>query len=499
MPNTHESSRTSAALGVVLALFLVGFLSMPSPASALNAPSSAAGSAATEASGPAVIPAPEADSQADESASSTESNGLSSNSAASADADSPGASTDDSTTSADKSTNGSADSGEPEKIDDGRCASEPAEGKPCIQVNKDGLNTTWAAEGTGGTLQLTQVKDKPELSMPASWQNQTFAAPADITRVPTKYGAREADGQGATADTDDSGRPVPSAPSAAKAAAKTLKLNAEGYVVDPSAEKPDQPINVKKTTWNFKSDGEKLTVTVVDETEDPDSKTTAKSDENGTSTNTSNGTSTASGSNDGSTTSSNQDSTSTAQSNTNSDSRADANASDTSATANGDPDGNQNATAGADTADAGDGSNSDSDSGNNANKDSGKDADSGNSEPGPVTPDPSTGNGSTEGRDQVPGSVGDDWLPGRDGDNQTPDYSDPVPRDPDSASPNEDTDLITGGNHPSPRDNNQASTSFSESLASTLSSSWPIFVLAAFGMAAVGFILFVVGRRKKRD
>ena len=89
-------------------------------------------------------------------------------------------------------------------------------------------------------------------------------------------------------------------------------------------------------------------------------------------------------------------------------------------------------------------------------------------------------------------------MPGN-GDAPPPDYSDPVPQNPDTPVPDDDTDLITGGNTPEPRSDKPPSTSFGESIVSTIVSSWPIFILAASGMAAVGFIIWIVGRRNKQN
>ena len=74
-----------------------------------------------------------------------------------------------------------------------------------------------------------------------------------------------------------------------------------------------------------------------------------------------------------------------------------------------------------------------------------------------------------------------------------------MPRNPDEQTPKDDTDLITGGDQPTPRANQNPATSFGESIISTFVSSWPIFVLAASGMAAVGFIIYLMGRRGKQD
>ena len=74
-----------------------------------------------------------------------------------------------------------------------------------------------------------------------------------------------------------------------------------------------------------------------------------------------------------------------------------------------------------------------------------------------------------------------------------------MPQNPDSPVPDDDTDLITGGDEPEPRNSNKPSTSFGESFVSTMVSSWPVFVLAAFGMAAVGFIIWLVRRRNKQN
>lgn len=115
-----------------------------------------------------------------------------------------------------------------------------------------------------------------------------------------------------------------------------------------------------------------------------------------------------------------------------------------------------------------------------------------------TTPDPETGNGSSDTRDEIPGDVGDDWMPGN-GESPPPDYSDPVPQNPDTPVPDDDKDLITGGDTPEPRSDKPPTTSFGESIVSTIVSSWPIFILAASGMAAVGFIIWLVGRRNKQN
>lgn len=149
------------------------------------------------------------------------------------------------------------------------------------------------------------------------------------------------------------------------------------------------------------------------------------------------------------------------------------------------------------------GSGSGSESGDDDEKDSDKDGSGssiGASDADGTTPDPSNGNGSPDDeRETIPGNAGDEWLPGDNEDTETPDYSDPVPRNPDEPAPKDDTDLITGGDQPSPRANQNSATSFGESIISTIVSSWPVFVLAASGMAAVGFIIYLMGRRGKQD
>ena len=150
-----------------------------------------------------------------------------------------------------------------------------------------------------------------------------------------------------------------------------------------------------------------------------------------------------------------------------------------------------------------DGSGSDSGSDEDDEKDSddnGSGSSVGTSDADGTTPDPATGNGSPDDeRETIPGNAGDEFLPGDDEGAERPDYSDPVPRNPDEQTPKDDTDLITGGDQPSPRANQNPATSFGESIISTIVSSWPIFVLAASGMAAVGFIIYLMGRRGKQD
>ncbi|MGJ5723814.1 hypothetical protein ACSBQT_05515 [Brevibacterium sp. H602] len=150
-----------------------------------------------------------------------------------------------------------------------------------------------------------------------------------------------------------------------------------------------------------------------------------------------------------------------------------------------------------------DGSGSDSGSGKDDEKDSddnGSGSSVGTSDADGTTPDPATGNGSPDDeRETIPGNAGDEFLPGDDEGAERPDYSDPVPRNPDEQTPKDDTDLITGGDQPSPRANQNPATSFGESIISTIVSSWPIFVLAASGMAAVGFIIYLMGRRGKQE
>lgn len=125
------------------------------------------------------------------------------------------------------------------------------------------------------------------------------------------------------------------------------------------------------------------------------------------------------------------------------------------------------------------------------NKPSGKDR----------TRDPDTGNGT------VPGQAGTDWTPGSTGNEQTraPDYSDPVPQNPDDAGEvSEDT--IAG---PEPSYENHTSAATDPSKDSTdaandsgeTDGSFPWSLAALVGVGAIGLLLaaFLFARRKSED
>src|SRR5699024_11574008 len=108
-------------------------------------------------------------------------------------------------------------------------------------------------------------------------------------------------------------------------------------------------------------------------------------------------------------------------------------------------------------------------------------------------------NAAQDGRENLHGTTGEEWLRGDVDDSEHPDYTDPEPQNPDAPTTKDDTDLITDGDQPSSRADQNPSPSFGESIISTIVSSWPVFVLAASGMAAVGFIIYLMGRRGKQE
>ncbi|EKU46259.1 hypothetical protein [Brevibacterium casei] len=384
------------------------------------------------------------------------------------------------------------------------------------------LIATW--DGKAKTLKLPTTNSDPKTNMPVSWVGARFAGPkpesvpaqqsaesgtsdaetdsSDTTSGSGSDSTGDASGTESPADadstgeTDDSGNPIDVR---APAVPTEFSLNSEGYVTLPDS--PDAYTFSGFTSnpnWKFEVDNGTIVVRGTPYTDSGDSADTdsngsasggSGSDGGGSSTSAdanapsdSEGGSSGSGSGSGAS----ADSGSRADDSGGSSSRA--NADDTSEgasnpTGNGDDSGGSTR-AGSDT----DGSGT-----------QGSDSADGESEDGRTTEAPSTGNGSGPGRDVIPGDTGADWLPGATGEGPHPDYSDPVPRNPDSPTPDDDTDLITGGDQPAPRGNNQASSSFGESFVSTIVSSWPVLVLAAFGMGAVGFILFLVGRRSRRD
>lgn len=146
------------------------------------------------------------------------------------------------------------------------------------------------------------------------------------------------------------------------------------------------------------------------------------------------------------------------------------------------------------------------DDGGSDDEDSGDDeSDSGERDDGGLTDDPSTGNGSDNGgrddpRESAP-TGDDDWVPTGP---QRPDYSDPVPQPPGAG---EDDAITPDGEVPAPPgDEGSAEENGDSDDVATDSASdedggsalpWQIGVVVAIGAAAIGFILFVAGRRRR--
>lgn len=532
MPVTHEFSRRAAALGTALALVMLPFTGTIAPANAELVPSAEA-----EASS-----AGKADSDPDGSVNGTDA-ASAGDSGGSSESAADGSASGGSDTGAD----GGEDSADPDKDADADTGDEkdPAcdteeeipEGEPCIAATVP-LEPKW--DGTAHTLQVDSSK------IPDSWSKETFSGPKNMLRLPVQ------DSEESTSSTDDSGNPVPSTTVAE--VPEKYKFGDQGFIVDAS-KSSSTPMKFKyfddDPGWKIQVEDGKVAVVSGDEYKDDEgddgaiggANTKQDADSNGTdddggskdtsgssdmsasndsksradSTAAANGSNSNADSSAGS--SSDPEATSNSDSKTSSDTSSDSNSSDSAKADSKDADSSASANESSNDADsAGRSSDSDSsakadgsDSGS-ADKDDGKDdkgsadkdgsgstsGDEGHSGDD-TTPDPATGNGSTDTRDEIPGDVGNDWLPGNDESSPPPDYSDPVPQNPDKPVPEDDTDLITGGDQPEPRGNNSPSTSFGESIVSTIVSSWPIFILAAFGMAAVGFIMYLVGRRNKQN
>lgn len=117
------------------------------------------------------------------------------------------------------------------------------------------------------------------------------------------------------------------------------------------------------------------------------------------------------------------------------------------------------------------------------------------------TQDPDTGNGT------VPGQAGTDWTPGNSGDEETrePNYSDPVPQNPDEAG--EVSEDIIAGPEPSQENHTGAPTAPSSESedkavdAAEPSGSFPWSLAVLLGAGAVGLFLavFLFARRKSED
>lgn len=410
------------------------------------------------------------------------------------------------------------------------------------------------------TLTVKKPNGEPG-SLPKSWVGKTFDNPGRNTVSVPVQSEQGSSGDGSTpstnndSDTDDSGRSVAEATAQADAP-DAFKFTAEGKIVNAADDKEMKFEGFGVTGpipgWTFTADGKTITAEGQRYTESPDDGTGASDNKDGASSGTStsgsdNGTddedltasqdgSAKDGSKkaDGSTSnadtstsadedgvsgdsSSSSDKAASEDGTTPSDSASSANSdasssgskdsADSASGSDADSKDSKSENRNADTNSSGgtdsNGAGSDSGSGNDDEKDSDKDGSGstlGTSDADGTTPGPSTGNGSPDDeRETIPGNAGDEWLPGDDEDSETPDYSDPVPRNPDEPAPKDDTDLITGGDQPSPRANQNPATSFGESIISTIVSSWPIFVLAASGMAAVGFIIYLMGRRGKQE
>lgn len=485
VPVTHELSRRAAAVGTALALVMLPFVGTISAADAASAP----------------VPTASADSDP-----SAEAGSGSSPSLVVPDDDGNG------NTDVDKACD--PDQDPPAKKDE-----------PCKTAKP--LKAKW---GVDKTLTI------PTADMPESWENVVFKSKKKLLRVPAQDAPAKADSH---SDTDDSGNPVPEA--AASSVPSTLAFNSEGYLVD-GADQTRKVTFQHDPDWKFEvDDNDEITIVgdPYDDSGDDDNasaNTTGGSDDKDStgSDGTSKDSDSAAGSKDkanaDSSKSANSDSSSTSDdgststsSNSDSKNSADstskgANSSDADSakqSSNSDSssksDGSDSAGSDGSSSSGADSKNSDSKSSDSKSSADGKKSDSdkngsGNStggDDGPkgkdTTPDPATGNGSSDTRDEIPGDAGDGWLPGGEGTAPPPDYSDPVPRNPDTPVPDNDTDLITGGDQPQPRADKPPSTSFGESIVSTIVSTWPVFVLAAFGMGAVGFIIYLVGRRNKQN
>ena len=540
MPVTHEFSRRAAALVTALALVMLPMTGTIAPA---NAEPVTSAEASNEGSSD---PDPDGLVDGADAASAAEADGSTdSNSADDSASDDKESAVDGAEDSADPDEDADAD---PAEEKDPACDpdDETPKGEPCVAA--EDLTATW---GSDKTLKLQKPDGKPG-SMPESWVDETFSGPTEdeSTKRWPVHGSAEG-----KSSTDDSGNPVPSA--AAPDATVEYSLNSEGYVVDASGKKMQFENFKKDPTWVFQSNGKNLTVEGDEypDSDGDDDKATATADKIGTTdgatkeTSTSADTSASSESkadtgadadnkgaasngstnnaDSSATTSSDSKATSNSDSTTSSDTSSDSNSSDSANADSKDADNSDSADPGSSDADSADSADADSakassDSDSSAksdgsdsassDRDAGKDdkdsADNDGSgstsgDEGPngddTTPDPETGNGSSDTRDEIPGDVGDDWMPGNGESSPPPDYSDPVPQNPDKPVPDDDTDLITGGDQPEPRGNNNPSTSFGESIISTIVSSWPVFILAAFGMAAVGFIIYLVGRRNKQN
>lgn len=541
MPAIRQFNRRIAAIGAAFALAALPVSGTITPAFAEPDPTPSAESGA----------AGTADTEATSSADADDSSGADGGSSDTGSSKNEGSSTDNGATEVEGDTEAGGGS-DPDPDYDKACKApekdEPVPGTDGPCETDEPLKATW--HPVSKTLTVTKPKNEPG-SLPKSWVGVAFDNPGRNTvRVPVQS-ERRSTGDDSTrsahsdSDTDDSGRPVAEAAAQADAPS-SFEINSKGEIMAEGADEPMKFTSFKSDPdWSFTADGTSIT---ADGKRYPDDSGGAGSDDDGSSSsgstadsdessnsdseltaskdsNSDDDSSNPSGKSDGSSSDSNtgEDKSSDTDgisaddgSSSTSDSSRDDNASGANTTSsdkdadgrnsNSDTDSRAEASGNSDS----EGSASDSDSGKDKDKDSGKDNEKdsdkdgsgstlGTSDADGTTPDPSNGNGSQDGRETIPGTTGDEWLPGDEDSEHQPDYSDPVPRNPDEPAPKDDSDLITGGDQPSPRANQHPATSFGESIISTIVSSWPVFVLAASGMAAVGFIIYLMGRRGKQD
>ncbi|WP_166823318.1 hypothetical protein [Brevibacterium limosum] len=546
MPVSHRFSRRAAAIGAALALAALPLSATFTPAVAQPSPTPTAEASST--------------ADAEDAGSTADANTSAGADSASASGDDAG-STSDSKDVADSSSadNGvteveGKDDDNPDEDGDKACKDQEwTSDEPC-EIGGE-LTADWKMIGNQLSVPEND-QEKGKGTLPNSWVGKSFKAPEQaMKRIPAQSSDDDA-AAGSTAndaDTDDSGQSF--AEATAEAAPTEYHFNEEGQIV---AEGQTKPMNFEEfapsgpdPAWTFTvndagqivAEGEQYPDTGdgadADGETDGSTKDGSKTgNDNGTADNGSSSSADGVTAADGSDSDTSGDKTAskdgaTSDDNSDDDREADKDGtksdSDNSDDSTSSTDGGTSSDSGtkdrantsgdkdsddresdADTGSGSDGSRSsdsdssgsDSDSDEDEEKDSDKDGSGspiGASDADGTTPDPANGNGSPDERETIPGNAGDEWLPGDDEDSERPDYSDPVPRNPDEQTPKDDTDLITGGDQPSPRANQNPATSFGESIISTIVSSWPIFVLAASGMAAVGFIIYIMGRRGKQD
>lgn len=531
MPVSHRFSRRAAAIGAALALAALPLTATVTPAFSLPIPTVDASS----------NPDAEASAGADSTAGSDSTSGD--------DTDSTADGADGAEADSSSADNGSSDPDPGPDADGDKACKDPdwTSDEPC-EIEND-LTATWNSD----TKELSVKPNNGEPgSLPKSWQNVEFDGPTDrgMVRVPAQDASSNdtADATDSGSDTDDSGQSVAEATMQADAPTR-FEFGADGKIRAAGEEEPMKFTGFgdggPNPEWTFESDGSNI-IASGEQYSDNNDGADASGDPDGTSNDGSDTGTDPDGSSDNSLTASDDgttDDSASADSDTGSGSSADTDGvtaddgsasdagTDGSSSASDTSDDSTSATDGTTSSDSGskdrantsgdrdsDGRESDSDTGSSSDGSRSSDSDSsdsgeddekdsdgagssaGTSDADDTTPDPSTGNGSPDDeRETIPGTAGDEWLPGDDEDAERPDYSDPVPRNPDEQTPKDDTDLITGGDQPSPRANQNPATSFGESIISTIVSSWPIFVLAASGMAAVGFIIYLMGRRGKQD